>query len=65
MDWICIVLGGWVVEEIIFGKVFLGVLDDFEKVIKQVYIMVVYYGFNEKLGNVSYYDSMGQSEQFL
>lgn len=65
MDRICTALGGRAAEEIIFGKVSSGALDDLEKVTKQAYTMVAYYGLNEKLGNVSYYDSTGQSEQSL
>lgn len=65
MDRICTALGGRAAEEIIFGKVSSGALDDLEKVTKQAYTMVAYYGLNEKLGNISYYDSTGQSEQSL
>lgn len=65
MDRICTALGGRAAEEIIFGKVSSGALDDLEKVTKQAYTMVAYYGLNDKLGNVSYYDSTGQSEQSL
>ncbi|MCR9099636.1 MAG: ATP-dependent zinc metalloprotease FtsH [bacterium] len=65
MDRICTALGGRAAEEIIFGKVSSGALDDLEKVTKQAYTMVAYYGLNKKLGNISYYDSTGQSEQSL
>jgi cell division protease FtsH len=65
MDRICTALGGRAAEEIIFGKVSSGALDDLEKVTKQAYTMVAYYGLNDKLGNISYYDSTGQSEQSL
>lgn len=65
LDRICTALGGRAAEEIIFGKISSGALDDLEKVTKQAYTMVAYYGLNEKLGNVSYYDSTGQSEQSL
>lgn len=59
---LCAALGGRAAEEIVFGKISTGALSDLEKVTKQTYSMVVYYGLNEKLGNVSYYDSTGQSE---
>jgi cell division protease FtsH len=65
MDRICTALGGRAAEEIIFGKVSSGALDDLEKVTKQAYTMVAYYGLNDRLGNISYYDSTGQSEQSL
>lgn len=58
-------LGGRAAEEIIFGKVSTGALNDLEKVTKQAYAMVVYFGLNEKIGNVSFYDSSGQQELFL
>ena len=62
-DRICVALGGRAAEEIIFGKVSSGALDDLEKVTKQAYTMVAYYGLNKQLGNISFYDSSGQSEQ--
>jgi ATP-dependent metalloprotease FtsH len=55
-------LGGRAAEEIIFGKVSTGALNDLERVTKQAYNMVVYFGLNEKIGNISYYDSTGQQE---
>jgi ATP-dependent metalloprotease FtsH len=62
MDEMCAALGGRAAEEIIFGKVSTGALSDLEKITKQAYASIVYYGLNEKVGNVSYYDSSGQSE---
>ncbi len=55
-------LAGRASEEIIFGKVSTGALNDLEKVTKQAYAMVVYFGLNKEVGNVSYYDSTGQQE---
>jgi len=55
-------LAGRASEEIIFGKVSTGALNDLEKVTKQAYAMVVYFGLNKEVGNVSYYDSSGQQE---
>ncbi len=55
-------LGGRAAEEIIFGQVSTGALNDLERVTKQAYNMVVYFGLNEKIGNISYYDSTGQQE---
>ena len=65
VDRLCAALGGRASEEVVFGKVSSGALDDLEKVTKQAYTMVAYYGLNEKLGNISYYDSTGQYEQSL
>ena len=59
---LCATLGGRAAEEIVFGEVSSGALDDLEKVTKEAYMMVVYYGFNKKIGNISYYDSTGQRD---
>lgn len=64
MDEICAALGGRVAEEITFGKISTGALSDLEKVTKQAYASIVYYGLNEKVGNISYYDSSGQDNMF-
>ena len=55
-------MGGRASEEIMFGKVSTGALNDLEKVTKQAYAMVAFYGLNKAVGNVSYYDSTGQQE---
>lgn len=55
-------LGGRASEEIMFGQVSTGALNDLEKVTKQAYNMVVYFGLNKEIGNISYYDSTGQQE---
>lgn len=65
LDRLCAALGGRAAEEVFFGKVSSGALDDLEKVTKQAYMMVAYYGLNEELGNISFYDSTGQYEQSL
>lgn len=62
MDEMCAALGGRAAEELIFGQVSTGALSDLEKITKQAYASIVYYGLNDKVGNVSYYDSSGQSE---
>lgn len=55
-------LAGRASEDIMFGKVSTGALNDLEKVTKQAQAMVVYFGLNKEIGNVSYYDSTGQQE---
>lgn len=55
-------LGGRAAEEIVFGEVSTGALNDLERVTKQAYAMVVYYGLDKEIGNLSFYDSSGQSE---
>lgn len=55
-------LGGRAAEDLIFGEVSSGALDDLEKVTREAYHMVAYYGFNEKVGNISFYDSSGRTE---
>jgi cell division protease FtsH len=62
LDEMCSALGGRAAEQIIFGKISTGALSDLEKITKQAYAMVTYYGLDETIGNVSYYDSTGQSE---
>jgi len=62
LDEMCAALGGRAAEEIIFGKVSTGALSDLEKITKQAYAMVSVYGLNERVGNISFYDSSGQSE---
>lgn len=61
-DEICSTLGGRAAEDIVFGKISTGALNDLEKVTKQAYAMVAYFGLNKRIGNISYYDSSGQSE---
>jgi ATP-dependent metalloprotease FtsH len=61
-DEMCAALGGRAAEEIIFGKISTGALSDLEKITKQAYSMVTIYGLNEKIGNVSFYDSTGANE---
>jgi len=55
-------LGGRAAEEVIFGKVSTGALNDLERITKTAYAMVVYFGLNKEIGNISYYDSTGQQE---
>ena len=62
MDEIASTLAGRVAEQIFFGHLSTGALNDLERVTKQVYAMVAYYGMSEKIGNISYYDSTGQSD---
>lgn len=61
IDEMCMALGGRVAEEITFGKVSTGALSDLERVTKLAYSIVTVYGMNEKVGNISFYDSK-QSE---
>lgn len=61
LDEMCSALGGRAAEELIFGKISTGALSDLEKVTKQAYAMVSMYGLNKAVGNISFYDSQGQS----
>jgi cell division protease FtsH len=65
MDQICASLGGRAAEEVIFNEISSGALDDLEKVTKQAYSMVAYYGLDEEIGPISFYDSTGRNEQML
>ncbi len=58
-------LGGRAAEDITFGKLSTGALNDLERVTKQAYAMVTYFGLSDKIGNMSYYDSSGQSDYFF
>ncbi len=62
LDEVCATLGGRAAEELIFNKISTGAQNDLEKVTKTTYSMVCYFGMSEKVGNVSYYDSTGQSD---
>lgn len=62
LDEMCSALGGRAAEILIFGQVSSGAQNDLEKVTKQSYAMVSYFGMSEKVGNVSFYDSSGQNE---
>jgi cell division protease FtsH len=60
LDQMCSALGGRAAEQLAFGKISTGALSDLEKVTKQAYAMVSIYGLNERLGNISFYDSQGR-----
>jgi len=62
LDEMCAALGGRAAEEIIFNKISTGALSDLEKVTKQARAMVTIYGLNEKLGNITYYDSQNGND---
>jgi len=58
-------LGGRAAEQVIFGQISTGALSDLEKVTKQAFAMVTYYGLDDEIGNRSYYDSTGQQDYSL
>jgi cell division protease FtsH len=60
LDEMCSALGGRAAEQLIFKRISSGALSDLEKVTKQAYAMVSIYGLNERVGNVSFYDSQGR-----
>ena len=62
LDEMCATMGGRAAEEVVFGRITTGALSDLEKVTKQARAMVSVYGLNERLGNITYYDSSGQNE---
>lgn len=64
LDEICSTLGGRAAEELFLGRISTGAANDLERVTKQAYAMVVYYGMSERLPNLSYYDSTGQDYGF-
>ena len=62
LDEMCATLGGRAAEQVVLGNISTGALSDLERVTKQAQAMVTIYGLNKKVGNISYYDSSGQSE---
>lgn len=62
LDEMCATMGGRAAEKVTFNRISTGALSDLEKVTKQARAMVTVYGLNEKIGNVTYYDSSGQNE---
>ena len=58
-------MGGRAAEQVVFGQISTGALSDLEKVTKQAFAMVTYYGLDEEIGNLSYYDSTGQQDYAL
>lgn len=62
LDEMCATLGGRASEEVTFNKISTGALNDLERVTKQAYAMISYFGMSEKIGNRSFYDSSGQQE---
>jgi len=62
LDEMAYALGGRAAEELIFGRISTGALSDLEKITKQAYAMVSFFGMSDKVGNISFYDSSGQSD---
>ena len=62
LDEMAYALGGRAAEELIFGRISTGALNDLEKITKQAYAMVSFFGMSDKVGNISFYDSSGQSD---
>ena len=62
LDEMCAALGGRAAEKVMFNNISTGALSDLEKVTKQARSMVTVYGLNEKIGNLTYYDSSGQND---
>ena len=62
LDEMCATMGGRAAEKVVFNKISTGALSDLEKATKQARAMVTVYGLNDKIGNITYYDSSGQSD---
>ena len=62
LDEMCATLGGRAAEKVMFNRISTGALNDLEKVTRQARAIVSVYGLSEKIGNITYYDSSGQSE---
>ena len=64
LDEMCSTLGGRAAEELFLGRISTGAANDLERVTKQAYAMVTYFGMSDRLPNISYYDSTGQNFGF-
>ncbi len=64
LDEMCLTLGGRAAEDIVFGKITTGALSDLERITKSAYGMVTVYGMNDKIGNISFYDSKASDMTF-
>ncbi|MCM1066915.1 MAG: ATP-dependent zinc metalloprotease FtsH [Muribaculaceae bacterium] len=64
LDDICSLLGGRAAEDLFLGHISTGAANDLERVTKQAYAMVAYYGMSDRIPNLSYYDSTGQNSMF-
>ena len=64
LDKICSLMAGRVAEDIFLGFIDTGALNDLERATKIAYAMVTYYGMSDKLPNISYYDTSGESYGF-
>ena len=64
LDEMCATLGGRAAEELFLGRISTGAVNDLERVTKQAYAMVVYYGMSDRLPNLCYYDSTGSDYGF-
>ena len=62
LDEMCATLGGRASEELTFNKISTGALNDLERVTKQAFAMISFFGMSDKIGNLSYYDSSGQQD---
>ena len=62
LDEMCATLGGRAAERVVFDKISTGALSDLEKVTRQAKAMVTVYGLNDTIGNITYYDSSGESD---
>jgi len=62
LDEMCATLGGRAAEDLTFGRISTGALNDLERITKQAYAMISYFGMSDKIGNRSFYDSSGQQE---
>ena len=62
LDEMCATLGGRAAEKVMFNKISTGALSDLEKVTRQARAMVSVYGLNDSIGNITYYDSSGQTD---
>ena len=57
LDEMCATLGGRAAEELFTGHISSGALNDLERVTRQAYGMIAYYGMSDRLPNLCYYNN--------
>lgn len=60
-DRMCMTMGGRAAERVVFDRISTGAMSDLDVVTKMAYAAIAYYGMNDKVGNVSFYDMVNNS----
>jgi AFG3 family protein len=60
-DRMCMTMGGRAAERVVFDRISTGAMSDLDIVTKMAYAAIAYYGMNDKVGNISFYDMVNNS----